>query len=105
MRIAMPDTYEYGLEHDALKPSTPGAMQWTDELPTMPGWYWLQRAVLRHNKAAWYEVYPVLVDITQNTNGTVVLYMPGLDHVWTIDDVVVGEWAGPLHPPAECRKE
>lgn len=83
MRIAMSDTHECELQHRGLNASTPeGTIQWTDKMPTMPGWYWLQRAILRHNADAWHEVHPVLVEVTEDTNGTFGLYMPGLDHVW-----------------------
>ena len=82
------------------KPPTPGAMQWTDKMPTTPGWYWLRRAILRHNADAWHEVHPVLVEVTEDTDSALGLYMPGLDYIWSLHDVVVAEWAGPLVPSA-----
>jgi hypothetical protein len=101
MRIAMPDTHEHELKHCGLNPPTAGAMQWTDELPTRPGWYWIRRAVLRHNAGAWHEVNPVLMEVTEDKNGTLGLSMSGLDQVWRLDDVIVAEWAGQLRPLAE----
>jgi hypothetical protein len=45
----------------------------------MPGWYWLRRAVLRHNEHAWHEVHPVLGEVTEEKNGRLCLSMSGLD--------------------------
>jgi hypothetical protein len=104
MRISMPDTHEYEVKHAALKPSTPeSAIQWTEKVPTMPGWYCFAGRSYATMRTLGMRSIPVLVEVTKDKNGTLGLYIPGLDHIWSFDELMVAEWAGPMQPPAEYR--
>ena len=64
------------------------ALSWTTDKPTMPGWYW------------WREVdskdgFIVQVDIEGETVSS-----SGTADDASLDEMVGGEWAGPLEPPA-----
>jgi hypothetical protein len=76
-------------------------MQWTEEVPRQPGWYWLRHAVLRHESGTCHELYAAMVEVRRDRDGNLyVYYMPALHTPRSLADLVVGEWAGPLTPPA-----
>jgi hypothetical protein len=66
------------------------------EAPTVPGWYWLQRAVFQGRAGAWHELHPIIVEFRRDGNDRLV---GGSDWVHLLEDLVVGEWAGPLIAP------
>ncbi|MDD5722650.1 MAG: hypothetical protein PHY29_02795 [Syntrophales bacterium] len=65
-------------------------LTWTKEKPKEPGWYWRRtsslqqyiREVLLFGDALW----------VRNENGA-----------WKMEDMVEGEWAGPIEEPGEVR--
>ena len=75
-------------------------MQWTAEAPTVCGWYWFRHAIFHGKAGAWHEPLPVVVEVVQDSNGGFNLYVPGTDRVWSFEELIVAELAGPLVPPA-----
>ena len=75
-------------------------IQWTAEMPTVEGWYWFRHAIFHGKAGAWHEPLPVVVEVVQDSNGGFNLYVPGTDRVWSCEELIVAEWAGPLVPPA-----
>jgi hypothetical protein len=85
--------------HD-IKP----ASLWTTETPTAPGWYWLKHAVFQSRAGAWHELHPIIVELSRDGNGPLMLSVDGSDGVCSLEDLVVAEWAGPLtHPDSSYR--
>lgn len=79
--------------HD-IKP----ASLWTTETPTVPGWYWLRHAMFHGRAGSWHELHPIIVELSRDSNGPLVLLVSGSDWVRSLEDLVVGEWVGPLVP-------
>ena len=71
---------------------------WTMETPTVPGWYWLQRAVFQGPAGTWHELHPIIVELSRDGNAPFMLSVGGSDWVHSLEDLVVGEWVGPLVP-------
>ena len=71
------------------------------ETPTSPGWYWLQHAVFRGQAGIWHELHPMIVELSRNDNGPLMISVCGDDRARSVDDLVVGEWVGrsPRTPP------
>jgi hypothetical protein len=90
------------VSHHALTPSATleTVIRWSDNPPTMPGWYWLRHAMFHGRAGAWHESLPVMVEVVQDGGGGFHLHVPGTDRVWSFDELVVAEWAGLLCPPA-----
>ena len=74
--------------------------RWTITEPTITGTYWLRHAVFRQQASAWHEPYPVLVEVRADGKGGLNLHVQETGKVWSLTQVVVAEWAGPLVPPA-----
>ena len=74
---------------------TERASVWTMEAPTVPGWYWLQRAVFQGRAGAWHELHPIIVELSRDGNDPPMLSVGGSDWVHSLEDLVVAEWAGP----------
>ena len=72
---------------------------WTTETPTGPGWYWLRHAVFRGKAGAWHELHPIIVELGQNANAPMMIFVSGSEWVRSLDDLVIGEWVGPLDVP------
>ena len=71
---------------------------WMTETPTSPGWYWLQHAVFRGQAGIWHELHPMIVELSRNENGPLMISVCGDDGARSVDDLIVGEWIGPLVP-------
>ena len=71
---------------------------WTMETPTVPGWYWLQHAVFQGRAGTWHELHPIIVELSRDGNAPFMLSVGGSDWVRSLEDLVVGEWVGPLVP-------
>ncbi len=80
-------------------PLTEQASMWTAETPTVPGWYWLRHAVFRSKAGAWHELHPIIVELGRDGNGPLMLFVSGSEWVRSLEDLVVGEWVGPLTVP------
>lgn len=65
-----------------------GALRWTRERPTEPGYYWLHRP--------WVEPSPQVVKVVRHVSGALKVIVFG--NVFSLDQIG-GEWAGPLEPP------
>lgn len=73
------------------------AMRWTKEKPTATGWYWYRGDYDPSGK----EAQPLVVHM--DTEGKVLLLSPRAWKPFTEYpdlDVLNGEWAGPIEPPA-----
>ena len=46
----------------------------------------------------WHELHPIIVELSRNDNGPFMLSVGGSDWVHSLEDLVVGEWVGPLVP-------
>jgi hypothetical protein len=88
--------------HESMRMIARHTMQtaslWTTETPTSPGWYWLHHAVFRRQAGIWHELHPMIVELSRNDNGPLMLSVYGDDGASSIDDLIVGEWVGPLVP-------
>jgi len=73
--------------------------QWSVEIPTEPGWYWLRHAVFSGKAGAWHELHPIIVELGRNGNAPLVIFVSGSEWVRSVEDLVVGEWVGPLEMP------
>ena len=75
---------------------------WTTEMPTTPGWYWLRHAVFRDTAGAWHALYPMIVELVRDGNSPMMLLVSGSEWEWvrSVEDLVVGEWIGPLEIPS-----
>lgn len=69
------------------------------ETPTAPGWYWLKHAVFQGRAGAWHELHPIIVELGPDGSGPMMLFVSGSEWVRSLDDLVVGEWVGPLDVP------
>ena len=49
------------------------------ETPTLPGWYWLQHAVFRRQAGIWHELHPMIVELSRNDNGPLMISVCGDD--------------------------
>jgi hypothetical protein len=41
----------------------------------------------------------MIVELVPNGNGPIMVFVSGSERVWSVEDLVVGEWAGPLEVP------
>jgi len=78
---------------------TKQASQWTTEIPVSAGWYWLRHAAFQSSAGAWHDVHPMIVELVANGTGRMMLFVSGSEWVRPLDDLVVGEWVGPLEVP------
>jgi len=65
--------------------------RWTEELPTVPGWYWRRRLTPTLDKPQLVEVYRVLESTFFRFSG----------HSWPTSECVDQEFCGPVPMPAE----
>jgi len=73
-------------------------MEWTKEIPTQPGYYWLQ---YYDDGLGGYELTFVALYILKK-DGTAVYFMLGSDEECVAEeDAVDGKWFGPIEPPGE----
>lgn len=64
-------------------------LTWTSTKPTTPGWYWWRDAE---------ENGPVIVQVFQPDKDAPLF----VEHIgWLDDEIMGGDWAGPLEPPKE----
>lgn len=78
-------------------------MEWTDERPKLPGWYWLSQPAGRWPSMG--EVLPVQV-VTIGSNEDLRVRVPGLDFdeaLW-LRHVENARWQGPFELPAPPRR-
>jgi hypothetical protein len=84
-----------------LAPSTavPSCTEWTADLPSVPGWYWLRHAVFQTALGQWHEPRPVVVELVPDATGHLLVYVSGTTWTRSVEDLLVGEWSGPLAIP------
>jgi hypothetical protein len=76
-----------------------GHTEWTVEIPSVPGWYWLRRAVFNTALGKWHEPHAVVVELIPDATGHLLVYVTGTTCTRSIADLIVGEWNGPLALP------
>jgi hypothetical protein len=70
-------------------------LTWTKEKPTKPGWYWLRLYVSRGDLGSGYRPNIAYVQ----DDGSICFL--GSESDLKIEEVLEGEWAGPIEPPEE----
>ena len=83
----------------AMEAINPASL-WTAETPTTPGWYWLRHAAFRTTAGTWHEVHPMIIELVPDGTGPMMLFVSGSEWVRSLEDLVVGEWNGPLEVPS-----
>ncbi len=73
--------------------------EWTTEVPSVPGWYWLQHAVFHTALGKWHEPRPTVVELLPNETGQLLVYVTRTTWTRSVADLIVGEWSGPLASP------
>src|SRR6187551_2202539 len=76
-----------------------GHTAWTAQIPSVPGWYWLRRAVFRRALGNWHGPHPVVVELVPDATGQLLVYVTGITWTRSVTDLTVGEWSGPLTLP------
>jgi hypothetical protein len=73
--------------------------EWTADIPTVPGWYWLRHAVFQTALGRWHEPRSVVVELVPDATGHLLVYVAGTTWTRSVADLIVGEWSGPLALP------
>jgi hypothetical protein len=76
-----------------------GPTEWTTDIPSVPGWYWLRHAVFQTALGQWHEPHPVVVELVPDATGQLLVYVTGTTWTRSVVDLIVGEWSGPLAVP------
>jgi len=78
-------------------------MEWTKNKPTIKGFYWFQGRIKgRHNEIE--TILPIVVEVDFDFYSDIpygIFYMPaGTSSPISFNDIINGEWAGPLKIPS-----
>ena len=79
------------LPEEAIRRVRGHVPSWTSEKPTVPGWYWWRRTIVRHRQST-SKVY--ILEFVDSHNGP-------YNSCWGHASMLDGHWSGPLEPPKE----
>jgi hypothetical protein len=76
-------------------------LEWTTGKPTEQGYYWLRKYLFATSKANGFKPTskPTIVNVYSSFGEPLSLIFCGNDSVSSPDDLVEGEWYGPLEAP------
>ena len=86
-------------EEPARSAALPGRTEWTEDIPSVPDWYWLRHAIFQTALGHWHETRPVVVELVPDATGHLLVYVSGTTWTRSVEDLIVGEWCGPLAIP------
>lgn len=72
-------------------------MEWTKDLPTKPGWYWI--VPLRDDDLSG-RTPPYAVLVEQEGPRFFRYWVPGMDYADPVESIAGAYWFGPIEPPA-----
>ena len=74
--------------------------EWMTDIPLVPGWYWLRRAVFQTALGKWHEPHPIVVELVPDATEQLLVHVTGTTWIRSVADLIVGEWSGPLALPS-----